>query len=252
MSAPRLIRTLRRLRQDDSGVSALEFAFAAPVILSMMLGSIELGYQALVKSQLESATTSAAREAISGAATAEIDPATSKPYTRDKLILKRIRDNMGLIGTINVVVDNDPTQGNPRVFVTPTASISSGGGGFARVRKPEPLTDVNGNNQCDNGLVANASGTLVRETFFDANGNNKWDSGGSYGGAGAPGDIVAYDIEVDSPLLFGQFIPIGNSDGSGGRTGTATLKSKVVVQNEIWAVAATSARIQRYCDGSAK
>ncbi len=245
-------KRIARWRKNEEGVAAIEFAFAAPIVLGMILGSIELGYQAFGKSQLESAVTAAAREEITGATTTEIDPSTNLPYTRDKLIQKRVRDAMDDIFLIDVViVAADPTKGNPRTFVTPYSSISSGGGGFARVRQPEPMMDENGNGNCDTGLVVNSVGALVRESFSDANGNGKWDSGGNFGGAGAPGDIVVYDVEVDSPLLFGGFIPIGATK-AGQKQNYTTLRSQVVVQNEIYAVASSNARIQRYCDGSAK
>jgi hypothetical protein len=245
-------RRFARLIKNEKGVSVLEFGFAAPLILSMILGSLELGYMMFARSQLESAVTAAAREAISGASTTQIDPATSKPYTRDKLIQKRVREAMEQVSMIKIVIDpTDPTKGNPRTFVTPYSSIASGGSGFSKIRQPEPMVDVNGNNQCDTGMVLDGTGNMVREKFSDSNGNTKWDNGGNFGGAGAPGDIVVYDVEVDSPLMFGGFVPLGSKNSAGDRQNYKTLKSQVVVQNEIWAVASTNARIQRYCDGSA-
>jgi Flp pilus assembly protein TadG len=248
-----LTRTFKKLGKNENGTSVVEFAFAAPLILGMIFGSVELGYMTFARSQLESAVTGAAREAISGAASTIINPSTNKPYTRDRLIQKRVREAMDDVATIDVQINAaDPAQGNPRLSVTPYSSIASGGAGFSKVRQPEPMTDVNLNNACDLGLVPNSAGVLVRETFSDANGNGKWDNGGSFGGAGAPGDIVVYDIEVDSPLLFGGLIPIGSLDENGNREKFATLKSQVVVQNELWAAASSNARITRYCDGSAK
>jgi hypothetical protein len=218
----------------------------------MILGSVELGYMMFARSQLESAVTAAAREAISGATTVEIDPATNKPYSRDKMIQKRVREAMEKVSLIKVTVDSsDPTKGNPRTFVTPYSSIASGGAGFSKIRQPEPIVDVNGNNICDLSPVPDGTGNLVREKFSDSNGNTKWDNGGNFGGAGAPGDIVVYDDEVDSPLMFGGFVPLGTKDASGKKQNFKTLKSQVVVQNEIWAVASTNTRIQRYCNGSA-
>ncbi len=240
----------RTLARDEEGVAAIEFAIAAPVVFALMFGTVELGWMAFAKSQLESSVTAAAREAISGATTIEIDPSTNKPYTRDKMIQKRVRTAMDEIPTINMqIVANDPTQGNPRIFVTPYASVASGGEGFSRVRQPEPMNDINLNGTCDNAPVPNGMGGTSRETYRDANGNQQWDNGGNFGGAGAPGDIVVYDIQVDSPLLFGGFIPIG-SVSNGSRQNYTTLKSQVVVQNEIYAVASANARIWRYCDGS--
>jgi Flp pilus assembly protein TadG len=245
-------RLFSRFARNEKGVSVVEFGFAAPIILGMILGSLELGYMLFARSQLESAVTAAAREAISGAATVQIDPATNKPYTRDKMIQKRVQEAMAQVSLINVSVDpNDPTKGNPRTFVTPYSSIASGGSGFSKIRQPEPMVDVNGNNQCDMNPVMDGTGNMVREKFSDSNGNTKWDNGGNFGGAGAPGDIVVYDIEVDSPLMFGGFVPLGTKDEAGNRQNFKTLKSQVVVQNEIWAVASTNARIQRYCNGSA-
>jgi hypothetical protein len=233
-------------------MSVLEFGFAAPIALGMILGSVELGYLMFARSQLESAVTAAAREAISGAVTVEIDPTTGKPYTRDKLIQKRVQEAMAQVSLIKISIHpSDPTKGNPRTFVTPYSSIASGGSGFSKIRQPEPIVDANGNNQCDLNPVLDGTGNTVREKFSDSNGNTKWDNGGNFGGAGAPGDIVVYDVEVDSPLLFGGFVPLGTKDAAGKMQNFKTLKSQVVVQNEIWSVASTNARIQRYCNGAA-
>lgn len=48
------IRTLiRRLRRDTAGITIVEFAFVAPVLMLMLVGTIDLGYAAFVRSVVE-------------------------------------------------------------------------------------------------------------------------------------------------------------------------------------------------------
>jgi TadE-like protein len=235
----------KALALGTRGVSALEFAFAAPVIITLILGSIEVGYQGVIKSVMESAVTGAAREAITGRI---VIPGK----TRDEVILMRIRDAVKDFSLIKIVtVNGNPAQGNPRIKVN-FYSSQNNGGGFSKVREPEPLDDFDGDGGCDTGNVVDQfSGLTVKEKFNDANGNNKWDSGSSFSGAGGPGDIVSYDVEVDSPLLFGIYLSMGNkATTNGGDKDMMTMRSQLVVQNETYAVAATNGNIKKYCDGT--
>jgi hypothetical protein len=230
--------------RDTRGVSALEFAFAAPVIISLILGSIEVGYQAVVRTTLESAVTSASREAITGAT-------AISGKTRDEIIQLRVRDAMTNFSLIKVVtVNGDPTKGNPRINVR-FYSSQTNGGGFANIGKDEVLKDYNGNGACDTGNVVDISdGSTKKERFSDSNGNNTWDKAGK-SGAGGPGDIVAYNVEVDSPLLFGISLGMGNkSSNNTSEKDVFTLNSQMIVQNETFATAGANSNIQKYCDGT--
>ncbi len=59
---------LRRLRTDDRGVTAIEFAFIAPVLLLVVMAIIELGLSLLVEVVLDNAVSDAARMIRTGQA----------------------------------------------------------------------------------------------------------------------------------------------------------------------------------------
>ena len=61
-------RPLARLRRDRRGVTVVEFAFVLPVMLVLMMGMMELGYQAYVQSVITGAVQKAGRDSgIQGA-----------------------------------------------------------------------------------------------------------------------------------------------------------------------------------------
>lgn len=63
MTLPRFIG---RFRKDERGVTALEFAFVAPVLIFLMFSIIELGFMLYLRSAVETATQMVARRAITG------------------------------------------------------------------------------------------------------------------------------------------------------------------------------------------
>jgi TadE-like protein len=230
---------------DSRGAALIEFAFAMPIIFGLMFGSIELGYQAVAKTALETAVTAAAREAITGAI-------AIPGKTREEVIQWRIRDAMSSFKFIPIIiVPGHPEQGNPRIMVSSYASMADGGG-FGTVRQAEPMNDYNADGTCNTGnVIDSVSGTTKRETFNDANGNNAWDPANSNSGAGGPGQIVSYDVAVDSKLLFGNFFHMATKASAiGGNPDMLTLESQAVVQNEVFAIAASDGDIQKYCDGT--
>lgn len=64
----------RHLARDRRGSAVTEFALLAPVLVLLLLGSMDLGYQAYVRALLEGAIQKAGRDSgIEGATTATID-----------------------------------------------------------------------------------------------------------------------------------------------------------------------------------
>lgn len=56
-----IVAFLGRMRRDRRGGAAIEFAFVAPVLFTMVLGSLEFGRMFYVRQGLEGATEAAAR-----------------------------------------------------------------------------------------------------------------------------------------------------------------------------------------------
>ncbi len=62
----RKLANFARLRADDRGVTAIEFAFIAPVLFLVVMGIIELGLSLLVEVVLDNAVADAARQIRTG------------------------------------------------------------------------------------------------------------------------------------------------------------------------------------------
>ncbi|AJP71503.1 TadE/TadG family type IV pilus assembly protein [Sphingomonas hengshuiensis] len=69
---------LFRLRADRRGAAVVEFALLAPVLFLLVMGSMDIGYQAYVRALLEGAIQKAGRDSgIEGATTSTIDNGVS-------------------------------------------------------------------------------------------------------------------------------------------------------------------------------
>lgn len=150
---------LRRLLRAREGIAALEFALAFPVVLTLMIGMLELSMVLFVSSLLEGGLRDASRFGITGSVPAGV--------TREQAIIDIV--NSRLIGLAQVT----PADVKMRVYKC-----------LSDIDKPEPLTnDVNGNGQYDPG-----------DAYTDVNGNGQWDADMAASGAGTSGDVVVYDI----------------------------------------------------------
>lgn len=147
----------RFLRARD-GVTAIEFAMIAPVLLVMIMGIIEFSLMMLTYNVMESATTVSARLGATGFTTSGI--------SRQQTILNQINDRAGsFITTANLTVTSK--------FYTQ----------FSNINDPEPFTDTNANTIHDAG-----------EAYTDVNGNGQWDADMGQAGYGNAGDIVVYTV----------------------------------------------------------
>lgn len=158
-----VLRRLSALGTNSDGVSMVEFALIAPVMLGLLLGLFDLGFNIYTATQLEGAVQRAARDS-----TLE-----------------------GAIGTTSAI-DARVTEAVHEVMPGSTLTFSRKAyANFADVAKPEDYTDVDGDGACDNG-----------EPFEDANGNGVWDADQGVDGRGAARDAVLYTVAVSYPRLF--------------------------------------------------
>jgi TadE-like protein len=232
---------LRRLRDLQSGVATLEFAFAAPIFLSLMTLAVEGSYQAVIRTALEATLSAAARESITGNISEEMRLLN---LTREEVLKKRVNDKMVLFKAVKL--STVAGEENPKFRLIPTQSIQNGGG-FTNVGRGEPLEDFNGNGLCDTGFVSSVSNptNMLRETFQDSNGNSVYEGPNVSTGLGGPGDIVQYQVTLKSPLFFSAFKVANNNKSD------LEMISTVVLQNESYASAQANNNIRKYCDGSA-
>lgn len=164
----RRIRALRRARllRERSGVTALEFAFIAPVLMLMMMGIVEFSLIMFSMAAMESATIITARLGKTG----YVAPNT----TRDQMIRDNIKNrtagllNPNLIDITYKVYSNFDKVGQPEPCIIPSAP---------------PCPGTAGTN------------------FSDINGNGQWDSDMGAAGLGNAGDVVVYTIVYPWPVM---------------------------------------------------
>lgn len=164
--------------RDLRGVSAVEFAIMAPVLIMTVTGILEVSMMLAVSSLIEGGLRDAARYGITGYV-----PAGS---TREEEIKKIIGE-----ATIGLV---DMTKAEITTLVYPS---------FGDIGQPEPWDDQNSNGVYDIG-----------EPFTDINSNGQWDPDMGAAGLGGPGEIVLYKIKYDLGLMTPLLAPImGGADG---------------------------------------
>lgn len=164
------------LAKNRDGATLVEFAIVAAPLIFLILGAIDLGYQAYATAVIQGTANTAARKA-----TLENAKATDvEAFIRSQL---------------NSIASGGNVQITPSNFLT-----------YNKIGKPEKLTtDVNSNGSYDkNGP----------DCFIDDNRNKMYDvaSQGS-SGIGTAEDVVRYQISVTYKRLspIAQLIGMGNS-----------------------------------------
>lgn len=163
-------KLLNRLRRDRDGVSVVEFAMIAPVLLTMLMGLLDLAFNMYTAQMLQGAIQNAARQStLEGAAGREA----------------------AIDATVTTAVH----------AIAPNATLNfsrQSYSSFSEAGRPEDYEDQNGNGICDNG-----------ELFEDANGNGGWDSDTGTAGFGGARDAVVYNVTVtyERPFPVAALIP---------------------------------------------
>lgn len=190
----------RRLRNDNSGTTALELALIFPVIMLVVFGLIELSIGMFVNTVVEGGLRDASRIGLTGQDTG----AVSREQTMVNIV------NEASLGLVNAQAADVET------LIYPS---------FEDVGMPEPFTDINGD-----GIFTETSFTFDGilyadgEPFSDINGNATWDEDMGETGLGEPGDIVMYTLSFNWNLLSGSLIPVLD--------GVIPMKASMIVQNE--------------------
>ena len=154
---------LQHLLRDRRGATVVEFAIVLPVMLVLMMGMCELGYQAYVQSVLTGAVQKAGRDSgIQGATPASIDA--------------RVLNQVQAVARTAAYVNGYPAR----------RSYTS----FSAVA-PEPFVDTNGNGTRQAG-----------ECYTDINGNGQWDADAGRSGQGGANDVTVYTASVTYTRLF--------------------------------------------------
>lgn len=154
------IRRIGRARfwRGDDGISTLEFAFIAPILLIIMMGIVEFSLIMFTMAAMESATGITARLGKTGY--------TAPGMSREQQIVASIENRTaGLL--------------NPLLIQISSKVYSN----FDKIGDAEPFIDGNGNGVYNFG-----------EGYSDVNGNGQWDADMGAAGYGNANDIVVYTV----------------------------------------------------------
>ena len=156
---------MRALLANTRGVTAVEFALIAPVLILLTLGTIDVGYTLTVQRLLEASAREASRFGVTGR-----DPDDLTRTATIRRIVERTLIGSDVAGRLAIDV---------RAYTS-----------FDNVGRPEPFQDENDNGRRDPG-----------ETFTDVNGDGTWNPDMGVPTAGGAGDVVVYTLSYAQPVL---------------------------------------------------
>lgn len=160
-------RLIGDLIKDTSGANALEAALGLPVLLTAMIGVLEVSNLYFVSATLENAVLSASRFGVIGN--------TEEGKTREEQLLEVLEEQT--FGWVHM----DDLEIETLVYEQ-----------FGDIGEEEPYVDANDSGTYDEG-----------EEYSDVNGNGEWDDDMAVVGMGDSGDIVLYRISYSPPSLTG-------------------------------------------------
>ncbi len=158
-------RPMLRIGRDQGGITVVEFAMVAPVMMVMMLGFFDLAHREFARVILQGAVTKAARDS-----SLELGPSNTAAI--DAKVESSVRKVVGVGAS----------------FAATRLTYAN----FSEVGQPERFVD---------GSPANSRYDLG-ECFDDVNGNGVWDSDLGRTGQGGARDAVLYRMTVTYPRLF--------------------------------------------------
>jgi Flp pilus assembly pilin Flp len=153
--------------KNEAGISVTEFGLIAPVIATMLLGTLDAGHSIYMRSVLDGAIQDIARDSA-----LEDGGILSKQEIIDARIKEQI-NRLNKDATVTI------TRRYYRNFTN------------AYNAEEEDYTDTNNDGECNNG-----------EPYIDANLNETWDSDGGDAGQGGAKDVSIVTVKVSYERLF--------------------------------------------------
>jgi hypothetical protein len=170
MSRKALHSLQARLWSDESGATIVEFAFVLLPLLIVLLGGLDVGYQAYVRSVLQGALYDVARSGSMEAPS--LTCAGDTVEERIDCALRERSDTVARNATYEIEMSN---------FFD-----------FSTVGRSEKLiTDYNNNGRYNTG-----------DCFVDLNGNGAFDQDAGREGVGGADDVVFYQVTLTMPRLL--------------------------------------------------
>ena len=160
-----MTRTLlkSRLAKNTDGVTVVEFAIVAPVLVLMIMGMFDLGHQLYATSVMQGSLQQASRSST-------LETGASQTATIDTQLTDRLKD---ISPNATVVITRKNYQN------------------FTDITLPENWTDGDSDGICNNG-----------EPFEDVNYNGTWDTDRGRTGAGGARDAVLLTAVMTYDRLF--------------------------------------------------
>jgi hypothetical protein len=190
---------LKRLRGDRRGVTVIEFAIVAPVMLLLMMGLGDVLYGLYLQSILQGAVQKAARDST-------IEGAADNAATIDGRV----------VAMVGKLVKNMAQNCSADAAAPSWCALRENYDKFTEVG-PEPLDDTNHNGVRDAG-----------ECFVDTNGNGVWDQDPGATGQGGANDVTLYTMRIRYPHVF----PVARLLGW---TGPMEIKATTLLKNQPYA-----------------
>ena len=180
---------IQRFANCEHGITAMEFAIIAPVMLLLLFGIIEFSFIMLVTNVLESATAISSRLGSTGY--------TADGTSREDTIMQSIAAHAGeLIDTTKITISSKYYSQ------------------FNQIDQPEPWTDTNHNGIPDPG------------EWIDVNGNGVYDTDMGIAGYGGPNDIVVYTVSYPWTIMTPIMSNIIGTNGVYTITTSAVVKNE--------------------------
>lgn len=165
-----MTRLSRRLRRDTSGAAIVEFALVVMPMILFLVGGLDLGYQAYLRSVVQGALNDISRTGSLEGPVINCSGATVE--AKIGCAIKARSDIVARNATYTITMKN---------FYD-----------FSTIGRSEKLiTDYNGNGQYDLG-----------DCFVDLNQNGSFDPSAGRQGVGGADDVVFYEVRLTAPRLF--------------------------------------------------
>lgn len=157
----------RKLASNQSGISVTEFGLIAPVVATMLLGSMDAGHTLYMRTVLDGSIQDIARDS---------SLEDGGILAKQELIDGRIKDQVRKLNkNANVAIKR-------RYYRNFTNAFNA---------LEENYTDTNNDGVCNDG-----------EPYVDANLNDVWDSDGGNAGQGGARDVSIVTVTVTYKRLF--------------------------------------------------
>jgi len=165
--------TLRSLRRDRRGATIVEFALILPVLCTLLLGVLDLGYRSYVTSIIQGALHEAARMATVGG----VPITTIQTHVQNRL--QRFSNNATITVTTRSYAD------------------------FTGVGIPETITQ-------DTAPIGTYN---AGDCYEDYNGNGHYDLDRGRSGLGGADDVVYFEVTMTYPHIvpLGRFLGWSNN-----------------------------------------